>query len=141
MAVAHRDGAPTDAGGIHGVVVVRGGVAERGPRVAQRVVERRERAPRRPGEREWPTTTMPVVAAVVDVVLDPQERGEHRIPSPPRAAVLGRPPLVVVGRAPDRAHRIHGRGAAGAPAAQVAVASLTLRAGGHELGPDFARFT
>ena len=60
-------------------------------------------------KRDRPAVTVQTVAAVVEVVLDAQERVEHLRPPPSRTSEVAGPTLVVVDGAADRAQRIDRR--------------------------------
>ena len=110
------------------------------PRSASAVRSASSSGPRRSGgmrdERDRPTAAVEPVPAVVEVVLDLEEAGEQLGPAPARAAERTGPPVVVLGRAPQRDEPVDRRRPAHAPAAGVQAGGLADRAGGEQVGPE-----
>ena len=100
---------------------------------------------------EWGRPCRAVVAAVVGVVLDAQELGEHLRPTPAGAAELVDPTFVVVGRAPMAPSRSPmtsrprpGRGhrpATRLDARRVATSAGQMRSGSMSAWRKFALWT
>jgi len=139
-AVAPGERPPADSRCIGRVVIVAFGVAELSERGAYGLVDWCQLIKGQPGQWDRPPFPVQLVAAVVDVVLDRTEGGQHLGPAPAVPTQLITPTLVVIGRPSNAGHGVHRRRSPDPAAPPVERLRLPHGTAGNETRPQPTRF-
>ena len=127
---------PAHTSRLRRVVVVARRIAEVGERGSHRPVHGGQLVEGEPCQRDGAAPAVQPVTAVINVVLDHEERLEHFGPAPPRATELAHPTVVVLDRPPDTPHGVDRRGASNPPPSPIQRFPLAGAAPRYEVVPQ-----